>query len=87
MFDISIELSTTQDGSVFLPVRFLFPLSLSPANKFFEQNIYSISKQRNLSLKVIFWLCNLIITFLDKTLKTQWIEQFLLWIWFRFSFA
>ena len=33
MFDISNELSTTQDGSVFLPVRFLFTLSLPPVNE------------------------------------------------------
>jgi len=33
MFDISIELSTKQDGLVFLLVRFLFPLSLPPVNE------------------------------------------------------
>jgi len=33
MFDISIELSTTQDGLVFLLVRFLLESSLPPVNE------------------------------------------------------
>jgi len=33
MYDISIELSTTQDGSVLLLVRFLFSSSLPPVNE------------------------------------------------------
>jgi hypothetical protein len=39
MFDISNELSTKQDGSVFIPVRFLFPLSLPPVNEWINLNV------------------------------------------------
>jgi hypothetical protein len=40
MFDISNELSTTQDGLVFLLVRFLLESSLPPVNKWINLNIW-----------------------------------------------
>ena len=39
MFDISNELSTTQDGLVFLLVRFLLESSLPPVNERINLNI------------------------------------------------
>ena len=41
MFDISMELSTTQDGSVLLLVRFLFASSLPIVNEWINPNIGS----------------------------------------------
>ena len=41
MFDISVELSTTQDGLVFLLVRFLLESSLPIVNEWINPNIGS----------------------------------------------
>jgi hypothetical protein len=46
MFDISNELSTKQDGLVFLLVRFLLKSSLSPVNEWINLNIGFIYEVR-----------------------------------------
>ena len=52
MFDISNELSTKQDGLVFLLVRFLLESLLPPVNEWINLNIGFIFKVRYILLLV-----------------------------------